>query len=72
MEDVEEVVMPSSMRPKRKSRADLNEVDLEMPEAPSFSTSSFPAMPTPSSFADDGPAEVNLNGGQRASGLGKQ
>jgi hypothetical protein len=71
-EDIEEVVMPSPMKPKRKARADVNEVDLEMFEAPSFSTSSFPAMPTPSSFADDGPAEVTANGRQRGSGIGKQ
>lgn len=72
VEDVEEVVMPTSMKPKRKSRADINVVDLEMPEAPSFSTSSFPAMPTPSSFADDGPAEVTVNSRQEGSGPGKQ
>lgn len=34
-EDIEEVVMPSSMKPKRKARADVNDVDLEMLEAPS-------------------------------------
>ena len=71
MEDVEEVGMPSSTKPKRKSRADVNEVDPEMPEAPSFSTSSFPAMPTPVSFADDGLADGIVNSRQRGSGPGK-
>jgi hypothetical protein len=71
VEDVEEVTMPSSMKPKRKSRADVNEVDLEMAEAPSFSTSSFPAMPTPSSFVDDSLFDIAINDQQQISGSGK-
>jgi hypothetical protein len=71
IEEIEEVIMPSSARPKRKSRADTNGEDLEMLEAPTISTSSFPAMPTPSSFADDGPAEVTVNGRQQYSGPSK-
>ena len=71
VEDVEEVIMPSSMKPKRKPRMDTNGEDLEMVEAPTVSTSSFPAMPTPASFADDGPAEVTVNGQQQGSGPGK-
>jgi len=70
-EEVEEVVMPSSTKPKKKARADVNEEDLEMHEAPLFSTNPFPAMPTPSSFADDGPSEVTSNGRQLVSGGGK-
>lgn len=71
VEEVEEVIMLPSMRPKRKSRVDTNGEDLEIVEAPTVSTSSFPAMPTPSSFVDDGPAEVTVNGRQRGSGPGK-
>jgi hypothetical protein len=71
VEEVEEVIMPASMRPKRKSQVDVNGEDLEMVEAPTFLNSSFPAMPTPSSFADDGPAEVTVNVRQHYSGPGK-
>jgi len=71
VEDVEEVIMPSSMRPERRSRVDANGDDLEIVEAPTVSTGSFPAMPTPSSFADDGLVEVIVNRQQRDSGPGK-
>jgi hypothetical protein len=61
MEDVEEVVMPSSMNPRRNSRADVTKGDIEMPEAPPFLSDSFPAMPTPASFADYSNNEANLD-----------
>lgn len=63
--------MPASMRPKRQSRVDTNGEDLEIVEAPTFSTSSFAAMPTPSSFADDGLTEMTVNVQQQYSGSGK-
>jgi hypothetical protein len=71
VEDVEEVTMPSSMKPKRRSRVGNNGEDFEMAEGPTVSTSSFPAMPTPSSFADDGPVEMTVNDRQLGSGPGK-
>jgi hypothetical protein len=70
VEDVEEVIMPVSMKPKIKSRVDITGEDLEMVES-TVSTSSVPAMPTPSSFAHDSPAEVTINGQQRGSSPGK-
>lgn len=67
----EEVVMPSSMRPKRKSQAEPTERDADMTDAPTVSVGSFPAMPTPSSFAVDSGIDTPIDGLRRESTAGE-
>lgn len=71
VEGEEEVTMPSSIRPKRKSRAELPERDADMTDAPTVSVSSFAAMPTPSSFAADSGIETPIDGLRRESTAGE-
>ncbi len=68
-EPVEEVIMSTSMRPKRSARPESRDADTDMTDT---ATSSFPAMLTPMSLVGgENMSEVTVNGQRRASVPGK-
>ena len=67
----EEVTMPTSSKPKRKSRAEPTDGDADMTEAPTVSVNSFGAMPTPSSLVADSMADTTTHGLRRESTAGE-